>query len=157
MNVITELKSRLSAYLEQENGNGLREFREWFADILRTANGFDEPTQKLIWSVDYFFASFGSGGISRSALRSALRGIVGLSAPVKAPTVYTWTKTSGTNDALASSHIEKAIGSNGKKPTGTQAYPCGNTGSYTLFQVPFSGSIPVSYSPVQTQHRNQIH
>lgn len=74
MNIPTDLKSRLSAYLQ---GNvGLDEFRIWFATILRTANQYGEAVQKLVWSVDRELASFGSERTSKSELRENLNRIV---------------------------------------------------------------------------------
>ena len=74
MNLSTELKSRLSAYLKEKSG--LDSFRVWFATILRTANQYDEATQNLLWSVDSALARFGSGRTSQAELCAELRQIV---------------------------------------------------------------------------------
>jgi hypothetical protein len=79
MDLPTELKSRLSAYLK-ENG-GLDEFRIWFATVLRTANQYQSSVRKLVWSVDSALANFGSGRVSRSELHEELGRILEADGP----------------------------------------------------------------------------
>jgi hypothetical protein len=74
MDLPAELKSRLSPYLSENSG--LDEFRIWFADVLRTANQYEESNRNLVWSIDSWLAQFGSGRIPQAQLRAALTKIV---------------------------------------------------------------------------------
>jgi hypothetical protein len=74
MDLPTELKFRLSAYLEEKGG--LEEFRLWFADVLRTVNEYEKPVQSLIWSTAYALAKFGSGRASRDELHKDLKRVL---------------------------------------------------------------------------------
>ena len=74
MNLPIELKSRLSAYLQ--GNSGLDEFREWFADVLRTANQHEKTTRSLVWSLGYALARFGNRHITLPQLREELDRIV---------------------------------------------------------------------------------
>ena len=73
MSLPNEIKSKLSAYLQ--DSIGLADFRLWFADVLRAANGYSESDQKLIWSVDRQFASLLAGRIARPELLENLKNI----------------------------------------------------------------------------------
>ena len=74
MNLSSEIKTRLTPYLEEQQG--LAPFREWFAAVLGTVARYGEVDQILIWSLDREFAYFGTGRITKAELRANLKRLV---------------------------------------------------------------------------------
>jgi hypothetical protein len=70
MDLPTELNARLSACLKGERC--LDDFREWFADVQRTANQQDDSIRRLIFALGYAIALFASGRVNQTELRQSL-------------------------------------------------------------------------------------
>jgi ABC-type transporter Mla subunit MlaD len=71
MDLPTEVKTRLSECLKGELS--LDAFREWFADVQRTANQQCDSTRKLIFALGYTIALFASGRTNSTELRQSLQ------------------------------------------------------------------------------------